>query len=79
MAIVPAQGGDAVTDKRDKPDTNAIDWHSAFRDVIQLALYQYRDDLSFEFEHPLNSEPLRIDMVIEAFPKLQFLGKLPWI
>jgi hypothetical protein len=29
-----------------------------------LALYRRRDDLSFVFEHPLNSEPLRIDVVI---------------
>jgi hypothetical protein len=27
-------------------------------------LYPYRDRLSFEFERPLNSEPLRIDAVI---------------
>jgi hypothetical protein len=27
-------------------------------------LYPYRNCLSFEFEHPLNSEPLRIDVVI---------------
>jgi hypothetical protein len=29
-----------------------------------LTLYPYRDRLSFVFEHPLNSEPLRIDVVI---------------
>jgi hypothetical protein len=29
-----------------------------------LALYPYRNDLDFVFEHPLNSEPLRIDVVI---------------
>jgi hypothetical protein len=29
-----------------------------------LTLYPYRDQLSFVFEHPLNSEPLRIDVVI---------------
>jgi hypothetical protein len=29
-----------------------------------LELYQYRDVLSFEFEHPLTTEPLRIDVVI---------------
>jgi hypothetical protein len=32
--------------------------------VIQLTLYPYRDSLDFVFEHPLNSEPLRIDVVI---------------
>jgi hypothetical protein len=29
-----------------------------------LTLYPYQDSLSFVFEHPLNSEPLRIDVVI---------------
>jgi hypothetical protein len=41
-----------------------ITWHTAFRDVIQLILYPYRTILDFEFEHPLNTEPLRIDVVI---------------
>jgi hypothetical protein len=29
-----------------------------------MALHPYRDRLRFEFEHPLNSQPLRIDAVI---------------
>jgi hypothetical protein len=29
-----------------------------------VALYPYRDSLRFEFEHLLNSEPLKIDVVI---------------
>ncbi|MDR0403325.1 MAG: hypothetical protein LBH35_07035, partial [Treponema sp.] len=41
-----------------------VTWHTAFYDAIRLELYQYRDVLSFEFEHPLNTEPLRIDVVI---------------
>jgi hypothetical protein len=41
-----------------------ITWHTAFYDAIRLELYQYRDVLSFEFEHPLNTEPLKIDVVI---------------
>jgi hypothetical protein len=53
-----------ITNRRDKPEQKPIAWHSAFRDVIQLALYPYRNSLSFVFEHPLNSEPLRIDAVI---------------
>jgi hypothetical protein len=39
----------------------AVTWHTAFYDAIRLELYRYRDVLSFEFEHPLNAEPLRID------------------
>ncbi|MDR3146905.1 MAG: hypothetical protein LBU00_00845, partial [Treponema sp.] len=41
-----------------------ITWHTAFRDGIQLTFLPYRDVLSFEFEYPLNTEPLRIDAVI---------------
>jgi hypothetical protein len=44
--------------------THPITWHSAFRDGIQLTFLPYRDVLSFEFEYPLNTEPLRIDAVI---------------
>ncbi|MDR3146779.1 MAG: hypothetical protein LBU00_00200 [Treponema sp.] len=48
---------------RDK-STDPITWHTAFRDGIQLTFLPYRDVLSFEFECPLNTEPLRIDAVI---------------
>jgi hypothetical protein len=41
-----------------------ITWHTAFRDGIQLTFLPYRKVLSFEFEYPLNTEPLRIDAVI---------------
>ncbi|MDR2746641.1 MAG: hypothetical protein LBB77_04260, partial [Treponema sp.] len=41
-----------------------ITWHTAFRDGIRLTFLPYRDVLSFEFEYPLNTEPLRIDAVI---------------
>jgi hypothetical protein len=51
-------------DKKDTPRDEPIDWHAGFRDGIQLALHPYRDSLRFEFEHPLNSQPLRIDAVI---------------
>jgi hypothetical protein len=52
------------TDNTDKPPGEHIDWHAGFREGIQLALHPYRDSLRFEFEHPLNSQPLRIDAVI---------------
>jgi hypothetical protein len=48
----------------DTPPNSPITWHTAFRDGIQLTFLPYRDVLSFEFEYPLNTEPLRIDAVI---------------
>jgi hypothetical protein len=50
--------------KKNTPRDEPIDWHAGFREGIQLALYPYRDSLRFEFEYPLNSQPLRIDVVI---------------
>jgi hypothetical protein len=50
--------------KTESKKKQPITWHTAFYDAIRLELYQYRDVLSFEFEHPLNAEPLRIDVVI---------------
>jgi hypothetical protein len=44
--------------------TDTIDWHTAFYDAIQLELEAYEDALTFEFEHPLNTNPLIIDAVI---------------
>ncbi|MDR3147482.1 MAG: hypothetical protein LBU00_03785, partial [Treponema sp.] len=52
-----------IITKNRSPD-NPITWHTAFRDGIQLTFLPYRDVLSFEFEYPLNTEPLRIDAVI---------------
>jgi hypothetical protein len=57
--------GESPIKKTNKPEQGKlITWHTAFFDAIRLDLYPYRDVLSFEFEHPLNSEPLRIDVVI---------------
>jgi hypothetical protein len=53
-----------IKNNSNKPPAEPIDWHAGFRDGIQLALYPYRNILRFEFEHPLNSQPLRIDAVI---------------
>ena len=41
-----------------------IPWHPAFFNAIKMELEEYGDDLSFVFEHPLNAQPLRIDVVI---------------
>jgi hypothetical protein len=56
--------GKNITDDNNKPPGERIDWHAGFREGIQLALHPYRDNLRFEFEHPLNSQPLRIDALI---------------
>ncbi|MDR2663693.1 MAG: hypothetical protein LBC31_11920 [Treponema sp.] len=52
------------SEKSELKKKQPVTWHTAFYDAIRLELYQYRDVLSFEFEHPLNTEPLRIDVVI---------------
>ena len=39
-------------------------WHPAFVDAIRMELFDYRDSLEFKYEHPLNTEPLRIDLLI---------------
>jgi hypothetical protein len=52
------------TPQDDPSPHRPITWHTAFRDGIQLTFLPYRNVLSFEFEYPLNTEPLRIDAVI---------------
>jgi len=44
-------------------------WHPAFVDAIRMELFDYRDSLEFKYEHPLNLEPLRIDLLIIKKPK----------
>jgi len=41
-----------------------ISWHPAFVQAIQLELEDYRDVLTFETEHQLTTEPLKIDVLI---------------
>jgi putative sterol carrier protein len=41
-----------------------LDWHTAFRNAIELEFITYNDILSFEFEHKLNAQPLIIDALI---------------
>jgi len=47
-----------------EPTQDDILWHPAFVEAIQLELDEYSRDLRFIPEHPLNTEPLRIDVVI---------------
>ena len=44
-------------------------WHPAFVDAIRMELFDYKDSLEFKYEHPLNTEPLRIDLLIIKKPK----------
>ena len=39
-------------------------WHPAFVQAIQHELVEYRECLTFESEHQLTTEPLRIDVLI---------------
>ncbi|MBE5841667.1 MAG: hypothetical protein E7304_09690 [Butyrivibrio sp.] len=41
-----------------------LDWHSGFEGGLRLCLRKYASDLEIEREHPLSSEPLRIDYLI---------------
>ncbi|MDR0760882.1 MAG: hypothetical protein LBF74_12385 [Treponema sp.] len=57
----------------DTPQTSAstpenIQWHSAFFQAIQAELIDYKDILEFKQEHPLTTEPLRIDTIIIVKP-----------
>jgi hypothetical protein len=60
------QGGKTVImdDTEKKKDTKGIPWHPAFVVALQATLIDYRDDLEYELEHPLTSEPLRIDVLV---------------
>lgn len=39
-------------------------WHPAFRSAIKLEFEEYLDALDFQFETPLNTEPLKVDAII---------------
>jgi hypothetical protein len=46
-----------------------LNWHPAFVEAIQMELVAYKDNLEFQSEYQLTSEPLRIDCVIIKKPK----------
>jgi len=50
--------------EREKSRSDDILWHPAFCNAIRLELEEYESDLSFVFEHPLNTGPLKIDVLI---------------
>ena len=51
-------------EKRQGGKIPAIAWHPAFVEAIQLELEDYKDSLEFQTEHPLTSEPLKIDCIV---------------
>jgi hypothetical protein len=46
------------------PEEEGIPWHTAFFEAIQMELDEYSQDLQFISEFPLNTQPLKIDVVI---------------
>jgi len=56
-------------ERKNKKGRGKTQWHPAFCEAIQQELSDYRDSLEFKFEHPLNSEPLCIDLLIIKKPK----------
>ncbi|MDR1446444.1 MAG: hypothetical protein LBI90_06085 [Treponema sp.] len=56
-------------------EKSRIAWHPAFYDAIRLELLSYKDVLRFEFEHPLNREPLKIDVIVVKKEKGAVLDK----
>jgi len=45
-------------------EEEGIPWHTAFFEAIQMELDEYSQDLQFIPEFPLNTQPLKIDVVI---------------
>ena len=48
----------------DSPEKERLSWHPAFFEAIQMELEEYSHELQFISEYQLNTEPLRIDVVI---------------
>ena len=50
--------------KKPPEKEEGIPWHTAFFEAIQMELDEYSQDLQFISEFPLNTQPLKIDVVI---------------
>ena len=50
-------------------------WHPAFFEAMKQELFDYRDSLEFKYNHPLNTEPLEIDVVIIKKPRDVVINK----
>jgi hypothetical protein len=51
-------------ERKDSQERERIDWHPAFIEAIRMELDEYSQDLQFLPEHPLSTQPLRVDVVI---------------
>ncbi|MCL1996465.1 MAG: 3-isopropylmalate dehydrogenase [Defluviitaleaceae bacterium] len=49
---------------QDNSKQDKIYWHDAFYAALQLELYDYKDVLTFEEEHQLSKEALKMDVLI---------------
>ena len=52
------------TESMDKMTQHRLDWHSGFECRLMISFRKYSEDLTIEREHPLSSEPLRIDFIV---------------
>jgi len=62
-------------ERKNKKGGGKTKWHPAFCEAVQQELSDYRDSLEFKFEHPLNSEPLCIDLLIIKKPRDVVINK----
>ena len=66
-------------DSEKKKNREGIQWHPAFVEALQATLIDYSDVLEYKLEHPLNTGPLRIDILVvkkrpEAVIRRQIAG-----
>ena len=52
------------TEPMNKRTQHRLDWHSGFEGGLMISFRRYSGDLTIEREHPLSSEPLRIDFIV---------------
>ena len=52
-----------------------LSWHPAFHQAIQLELFDWRNELEFQTELQLTSEPLRIDLLVIKKPMQLVIDK----
>jgi hypothetical protein len=55
--------------------TDRIAWHPAFFQAIQAELVDFLDVLTFDAEHVLNAEPLKVDILVIKKPENAIITK----
>ena len=56
-------------------DDENVYWHDAFFEALQMELYEYKDDLIFEYQHQLSKEALKMDVLIIKKKSTKKIGK----